>query len=75
MQHMAVMKVFELEKDDAVEAPTAFSAAPAGPAQIDLSASANALGDDVIVAWDADNTFTTPSGTAPAVGAAFAAAR
>jgi len=72
MQHMAVMKVFELEKDDAVEAPTAFSAAPAGPAQIDLSASANALGDDVIVAWDADNTFTTPSGTAPAVGAAFA---
>ena len=72
MQHMAVMKVFELEKDDAVEAPTAFSAAPAGPSQNDLSAAANALGDDVIVAWDADNTFTTPSGTAPAVGAAFA---
>ena len=72
MQHMAVMKVFELEKDDAVGAPLAFSATPAGPSQNDLSATANALGDDVIVAWDADNTFTTPSGTAPAVGAAFA---
>ena len=72
MQHMAVMKVFELEKDDAVEAPTAFSATPAGPSQNDLSATANALGDDVIVAWNDDNTFTTPSGAAPAVGAAFA---
>jgi len=72
MQHMAVMKVFELEKDDAVGAPLAFSATPAGPSQNDLSAAANALGDDVIVAWDADNAFTTPSGPAPAVGAAFA---
>ena len=72
MQHMGAMKIFELEKDDEVGAPTAFSAAPAGPARNDLSATANALGDEVIVAWDADNTFTTPSGTAPAVGAAFA---
>ncbi len=72
MQHMAIMKVFELEKDDAVDAPAAFSAVPASPVRIDLSATANALGDDVIVAWDADNTFTTPSGTPPAVGAAFA---
>ena len=72
MQHMAIMKVFELEKDDAVDAPAAFSATPASPVRIDLSAAANALGDDVIVAWDADNTFTAPSGTPPAVGAAFA---
>ena len=72
MQHMGAMKIFELEKDDEVAAPTAFSAVPAGPAQIDLSAAGNALGDDVIVVWDGDGTFTTPSGTAPAVGAAFA---
>jgi hypothetical protein len=72
MQHMGAMKIFELEKDDEVGAPTAFSASPAGPAQINLSASANALGDDVIVVWDADNTFATPSGTPPAAGAAFA---
>ncbi len=72
MQHMGSMKIFELEKDDAVGAPAAFSAAPVGPAQNDLSATANALGDDVIVVWDGDDTFTTPSGTAPAVGAAFA---
>ena len=72
MQHMGSMKIFELEKDDEVAAPTAFTATPAGPGQNDLAATANALGDDVIVAWDADNTFTTPSGTPPAVGAAFA---
>ena len=72
MQHMGAMKIFELEKDDEVLAPTAFSATPAGPSQIDLSATGNALGDDVIVVWDGDGTFTTPSGTAPAVGAAFA---
>ncbi len=72
MQHMGAMKIFELEKDDEVGAPLAFSAVPAGPSQNDLSATANALGDDVIVVWDSDGTFTTPSGTAPAVGAAFA---
>ena len=72
MQHMGSMKIFELEKDDEVAAPTAFSAAPAGPSQNDLSATANALGDDVIVVWNANGTFTTPSGTAPAVGTAFA---
>ena len=72
MQHMGAMKIFELEKDDEVGAPTAFTAAPAGPSQNALSATANALGDDVIVVWDGDGTFTTPSGTAPAVGAAFA---
>ena len=72
MQHMGALKIFELEKDDEVGAPQAFSATAAGPTQIDLSATGNVLGDDIIVAWDADNTFATPSGTAPAVGAAFA---
>ena len=72
MQHMGAMKIFELEKDDEVAAPAAFTAAPAGPSQNDLSATANALGDDVIVVWNANGTFTTPSGTAPAVGATFA---
>ena len=72
MQHMGAMKIFELEKDDEVLAPAAFSAEPAGPGQIDLSVAGNALGDDVVVVWDADGSFTTPSGTPPAVGAAFA---
>jgi|GEM_PF-2333340 endonuclease/exonuclease/phosphatase family metal-dependent hydrolase len=72
MQHMGALKIFELEKDDEVGAPQAFSAAPAGAAQNDLAFTRNAAGDDVIVVWDADGTFTTPSGTPPAVGAAFA---
>jgi hypothetical protein len=29
-------------------------------------------GDDVVIVWNSDGTFTTPSGTPPAVGAAFA---
>ena len=72
MQHMGALKIFELEKDDEVAAPQAFTATAAGAGQIDLGFTRNAVGDDVIVVWDADNTFATPSGTAPAVGAAFA---
>ena len=72
MQHMGAMKIFELEKDDEVGAPASFSATAAGPSQIDLTVAGNALGDDVIVVWDGDGTFTTPSGTPPAVGAVFA---
>ena len=72
MQHMGVMKIFELEKDATVDAPQAFSATPAGSSQIDLAATGNSIGDDVVVVWDGDNTFTTPTGTAPAVGASFA---
>ena len=52
--------------------PLAFSAAPASSSQIDLAYTRNAVGDDVIVVWDGDGTFTAPTGTAPAVGAAFA---
>ena len=72
MQHMGVMKVFELEKDAAVDDPLAFSATAVGPDQIDLAFTPNSLGDDVIVVWDNDGTFTAPTGTAPAVGASFA---
>jgi endonuclease/exonuclease/phosphatase family metal-dependent hydrolase len=72
MQHMAVMKVFELEKDATVDAPQAFSIASAGSSQIDLAFAPNALGDDVIVVWNGDGNFTAPTGTAPAVGTSFA---
>ena len=72
MQHMAVLKVFELEKDASVDAPQAFFAAAAGTSQINLTFTNNSLGDDVVVVWDSDGTFTAPAGTVPAVGAAFA---
>ena len=72
MQHMGVMKVFELEKDATVDDPQAFSATPASASQVDLAYTQNSLGDDVVIVWDNDGTFTAPTGTAPAVGAAFA---
>lgn len=71
MQHMAVMKVYELEKDAVLEPPQAFAATAAGLSQIDLSFMRNPPGDDVIVVWNSSGNFTTPSGTAPGVGASF----
>ena len=72
MQHMGVMKVFELEKDASMDTPAAFSATPAGASQVDVNFTRNTLQDDVIVVWNGTGTFTAPTGTAPAVGAAFA---
>ena len=72
MQHMAVLKVFELEKDAVVDVPQAFAAAAAGRSQIDLSFTRNPLGDDVIVVWNGTGVFATPTGAAPGAGAAFA---
>ncbi|MGD9612300.1 MAG: MBG domain-containing protein [Kiritimatiellia bacterium] len=72
MQHMGALKIFELEKDDEVGAPQAFAATPVAAGQIDLDFTRNAVGDDVIVVWNATGAFTTPAGTPPAAGAAFA---
>ena len=71
-QHMAIVKVFELERDATADPPAAFSATPAGASQVDVDFTRNTLGDDVIVVWNGTGTFTAPTGTAPAVGAAFA---
>ena len=70
MQHMAVVKVFELEPY--LEAPSALAATPAGRTQIDLSWTPNAAADSVIVAWNTTGTFASPTGSAPSAGAAFA---
>ena len=70
MQHMAVLKVFEFETQ--IPPPQTFAAAPAGASQIDLSFTTNASGSSVIVVWNGDGNFGTPSGAAPAVGASFA---
>ncbi len=51
---------------------TAFSAAANGTDQIDLSFSYSGTGDGVIIVWDSDGSFDTPTGTAPAVGQSFA---
>ena len=70
MQHMAVLKVFEFESQ--INPPQAFAAVPADASRIDLAFTTNASGSGVVVVWNGDGNFGTPSGTAPAVGAAFA---
>ncbi len=70
MQHMAVLKVFELE--DYLEAPSSLAATPAGRTQMDLSWNPNSAGDSVLVAWNTTGTFATPTGSSPGVGGTFA---
>ena len=52
-----------------VNDPTVFSASTSSTSQIDLSWTKNANGDDVMVVYDTDNTFTDPvGGTSYTVG-------
>ena len=54
--------------------PTTFTATTNSASQIDLAYDDNAAGDNVVIVFDTDNTFTTPTdGNAPAaVGQQFA---
>ncbi|NLG35858.1 MAG: hypothetical protein GX548_10950 [Lentisphaerae bacterium] len=51
---------------------TAFAAEANGSDRIDVSFAYSGTGDGVVIVWDDDGTFETPSGLAPAVGQAFA---
>ena len=51
---------------------TEFTAAPNGPGQIDVGFAYAGTGDGVVIVWDGDGTFDTPTGTAPAIGESFA---
>lgn len=55
-----------------VDNPTSFSASEISSTQIDVSYDDNANGDNVIIVFNTDNTFTTASGGLPTVGASFA---
>ena len=72
LQHMAVVKVFELEQPPGLAAPQAFAATAASRTNINLSFTTNAAGDGVVIVWNQTGSFTTPTGAVPAVGAAFA---
>ncbi|WP_417860036.1 T9SS type A sorting domain-containing protein [Winogradskyella sediminis] len=52
--------------------PTTFSATTSSSSQINLAYDDNTDGDDIIIVFDTDNTFTTPLGTPTSVGTAFA---
>ena len=52
--------------------PAAFTVTAVGADSNSISFTRNAQLDDVVIVYDLDNTFSTPTGTAPAVGGAFA---
>lgn len=52
--------------------PSSFSVAKSTPTQINVSYAANALGHNVVVVFDTDNSFSTPSGSPPSPGNSFA---
>jgi len=55
-----------------VSDPIEFYASAISYSQIDLTFTPNASNHNVIIVWDYDGTFTTPSGTPPPVGSSFA---
>ena len=52
--------------------PQAFSASAASSSQIDLTFQTNTNGDNIIIVWDNDGTFSDPTGSPPAIGQVFA---
>lgn len=67
-----VRVVFDTNYVAAPPPPAVFAADASGTGQIDLAFTLNGRGDDVIIVWDEDGTFSAPSGAAPAVGQSFA---
>ena len=55
-----------------VNNPAAFSATPATTSQINLAATANGAGNNVVVVYNLTGTFTTPSGGPPSAGGSLA---
>ena len=53
-------------------APAAFTATAVSSSQINLSATANAVGDNIMVAWNTNSTFGTPLATGYSVGSPIA---
>ncbi|MCK5788729.1 MAG: lamin tail domain-containing protein, partial [Chlamydiia bacterium] len=52
--------------------PNTFSATVNSTTQIDLVFTTNGNGDNVVIVYDTDGTFSTPSGAPPAAGGPFA---
>ena len=52
--------------------PTAFTATPVSPSQIDLAFTKNAGGDNVVIVFNTTGVFESPATAPPAVGQSFA---
>ncbi len=56
----------------AVLDPASFTATTASATQINLTFTTNISGNNVVIVWNNTGTFTTPAGTPPSSGSAFA---
>ena len=57
---------------DIPENPAAFSITATSVSQMEIALTANVAGDNIVVVFNEDNNFATPSGSAPNIGQAFA---
>ena len=64
--------VIEGLSSGAVANPTNFTATTNSSSQIDLSFTPNGNNDNVVIVFDSDGSFTTPTGAPPAIGDPFA---
>jgi Secretion system C-terminal sorting domain len=55
-----------------IDDPTAITATPVSPSQIDISFDPNANNNNVVLVWNLTGSFTTPAGAPPSPGQSFA---
>ena len=75
MQHMAVMKLFEMPDwphDAVVDPPASFAATSTSYSAVTVSFATNAAGDEVVIVGNGTGSFTSPAGALPAPGSSFA---
>ncbi|MCZ7612703.1 MAG: hypothetical protein M5T52_03940 [Ignavibacteriaceae bacterium] len=63
---------FTIVNNPIVNDPGSFTATAINFSQIDLSFTTNGSGNNVVIVWNYDGNFLTPSGSPPPVGSAFA---
>ena len=63
---------FSIINNPGASNPVSFTATALGSSQINLGFTPNASNNNVVIVWNSTGTFTTPSGTPPPVGGAFA---
>ena len=63
---------FTIVNNPIVNDPVSFNATTISSSQIDLSFATNGSSNNVIIVWNYDGNFTTPSGVPPIIGASFA---
>ena len=63
---------FTIVNNPGISDPISFASTAIGSSQINLAFTPNVSNNNVVIVWNSTGTFTTPSGTPPSVGSAFA---